>query len=127
METLTKREEEIMQILWKIKRGVVNDVISEMEEPKPPYSTISSIVRILEKKEFIGYKAYGKTYEYFPLISKAAYKAFMFKQMIKNYFEGSYENVVSFIADEKGLSERDIQDIKDIIDKKEETENQKNE
>jgi len=127
METLTKREEEIMQILWKIKRGVVNDVISEMEEPKPPYSTISSIVRILEKKEFIGYRAYGKTYEYFPLISKAAYKAFMFKQMIKNYFEGSYENVVSFIADEKGLSERDIQDIKDIIDKKEETENQKNE
>ncbi len=60
METLTKREEEIMQILWKIKRGVVNDVISEMEEPKPPYSTISSIVRILEKKEFIGYKAYIK-------------------------------------------------------------------
>ncbi len=119
METLTKKEEEIMQILWKLKRGVVHDIIDKLPEPKPPYNTISSIVRILESKGFVSYKAYGRTHEYFPVISKSDYRKFTFKQMISNYFDGSYEQVVSFIVSEKenNLSEQDAKELQKLTDK----------
>ena len=115
METLTKTEEKVMQILWKIKRGFVKDLIDEMPDPKPPYNTISSLVRILVKKEFIGHKAYGKTYEYFPVVSKLAYRKFTFRNFVSNYFEGAPENVVSFMVNEEKLSQEEIQKIQDLL------------
>ncbi len=121
MEILTRKEEEVMQIFWKIEKGFVKEVIEEIEksgENKPPYNTISSIVRILENKEFVGYKAYGKTYEYFPLISKQDYRKLKFKNMRKNYFDNSYERIVSFIAEEENLSEQEIKDMMKIINSK---------
>jgi len=79
MEELTKTEERVMQILWKLKTGFVKDIIDALpDDPKPPYNTISSVVRLLEKKGYVGYKAYGKTYEYFPLISKSDYRKAFF-------------------------------------------------
>ena len=120
MEKLTKTEEKIMQILWKLKKAFVKDLIKELPEPKPPYNTISSVVRILEKKEFIKHKAYGKTHEYYPAISKAAYKSFEFKSLISNYFEGSYKKVVSFLVNEEKLNKDDIDEIKDMIEKNKE-------
>jgi BlaI family transcriptional regulator, penicillinase repressor len=116
METLTKKEEEIMQILWKLKKGFVNDIIDELPEPKPPYNTISSIVRILETKGFVDYKAYGKSHQYFPIITKAAYRKFAFKQMISSYFDGSYEKVVSFLVsdEESQLSEKEAEELKKL-------------
>lgn len=119
METLTKKEEEIMQILWKLKKGFVHDIIAKLSEPKPPYNTISSIVRILENKGFVNYKAYGRTHEYFPIISKASYRKHTFKQLISNYFDGSYEQVVSFIISEKEnkLSEQDSRELQKLTDK----------
>ena len=116
METLTKTEEKVMQILWKIKRGFVKDLIDEMPDPKPPYNTISSLVRILVKKEFIGHKAYGKTYEYFPVVSKLAYRKFTFRNFVSNYFEGAPENVVSFMVNEEKLSQEEIQKIQDLLE-----------
>lgn len=116
METLTKTEEKIMQILWKIRKGFVKDVIDEMPEPKPPYNTISSLIRILVKKEFVGHKAYGKTYEYFPVISKLAYRKFTFTNFVANYFEGAPENVVSFMVNEDQLSPEEIQKIQELLD-----------
>ncbi len=116
METLTKTEEKIMQILWKIRKGFVKDVIDEMPEPKPPYNTISSLIRILVKKEFVGHKAYGKTYEYFPVISKLAYRKFTFTNFVANYFEGAPENVVSFMVNEEQLSPEEIQKIQELLD-----------
>jgi len=116
METLTKTEEKIMQIMWTIKKGVVKDVIDQMPEPKPPYNTISSVVRILEKKGFVTHKAYGKTHEYFPKISKSTYKRQTFKKLLSNYFEGSYKNVVSFMLDEKEIDEKQILELKEIIE-----------
>jgi BlaI family penicillinase repressor len=116
METLTKTEEKIMQILWKIRKGFVKDVIDEMPEPKPPYNTISSLIRILAKKEFVGHKAYGKTYEYFPVISKLAYRKFTFTNFVANYFEGAPENVVSFMVNEEQLSPEEIQKIQELLD-----------
>jgi len=118
MEELTKAEERIMQIFWKLKSAFVKDVIAELEEePKPPYNTISSIVRILEKKGYLGYKAYGKTYEYFPIISKAEYRKTFFKKMISGYFDNSVENLLSFMVKEQKLGDDELKKIKEIIDK----------
>ena len=117
METLTKTEEKIMQILWRIKKGFVKDVIDLLPEPKPPYNTISSVVRILEKKGFITHKAYGKTHEYYPNISKGSYKSFAFKKFMNNYFGNSYKDVVSFMVNEQELNENELNELKEIIDK----------
>ena len=116
MEKLTKAEEPIMKILWDIQRGFVKDIIDRMPDPKPPYNTISSVVRILVKKGFIKFKAYGKTYEYMPAITKAAYKKFELKSLISNYFEGSTRQLVSFLVEKEELDKKEIEEIKKIID-----------
>jgi BlaI family penicillinase repressor len=118
MEDLTKTEERIMQILWKLKRGFVKDIIDAMpDEPKPPYNTISSVVRLLETKGFVDYKAYGKTHEYFPIITKAEYRKASLKKMLSGYFDNSAESLFSFMLKENQLSDDDIKKIKDIITK----------
>ncbi|MCC8425997.1 BlaI/MecI/CopY family transcriptional regulator [Mucilaginibacter sp. UR6-11] len=118
MEELTKTEERVMQILWKLKQCFVKDIIDALpDDPKPPYNTISSIVRLLEKKGYVGYKAYGKTYEYFPVISKPEYRKTFFRKMIAGYFDNSVESLLSFMVKEEQLSEEDINKIKDIINK----------
>ncbi len=100
MKELTKAEDQIMQILWTIEKGFVKDILDHLPEPKPAYNTVSTIVRILEKKGFVGYKAYGKTHEYFPLIAKENYTRFYLNNMVKGYFNGSFQNLVSFFAKE---------------------------
>ena len=116
MEELTKAEERIMQVFWKLQKAFVKDVIEELdEEPKPPYNTISSIVRILEKKGYLSFKAYGKTYEYFPLVDKETYGKQSFQKFFSNYFDNSAANLVSFMVKEEKLSEADIEEIKKII------------
>lgn len=118
MESLTKTEEKVMQILWSIKKGFVKDVIERMpDDPAPPYNTISSLIRLLEKKGFVGHTAYGKTHEYFPLISKAAYRRFTFRQYLANYFEGSPDKVVSFMVKEEKLSPEEIRKMLDMLEK----------
>ncbi|MBX2896289.1 MAG: BlaI/MecI/CopY family transcriptional regulator [Cyclobacteriaceae bacterium] len=108
MKELTKAEDQIMQILWTLKKGFVKDIIDQLPEPKPAYNTVSTIVRILEKKGFVGYKAYGKTHEYFPLIAKENYTRFYLNNMVKGYFNGSFQNLVSFFAKENNLNVGDI-------------------
>ncbi|MBE5321289.1 BlaI/MecI/CopY family transcriptional regulator [Pedobacter sp. MR2016-19] len=116
MEELTKAEERIMQILWKLQKAFVKDIIDELEdEPKPPYNTISSIVRLLEKKGYVGYKAYGKTYEYFPGITKDEYAKTTFSKLFAGYFNNSPTSLLSFMVKEEKLSEKDIEEIKKII------------
>lgn len=119
MEDLTKNEERIMRIIWDLKSGFVKDIISKMpEEPKPPYNTISSIVRLLVKKGYLSFKAYGKTYEYFPLITKAVYRKQSFKNLFSNYFDDSAESILSYMVKEEQLSAEDIKKLMDSIDKK---------
>lgn len=121
MKELTKAEEQIMQILWKREKGFVKEVINDFPEPKPAYNTVSTIVRILEKKKFVGHKAYGKSHEYFPIVNREQYTTLFGKQFIKNYFEGSFKEMVSFFAREENLSVKDIdslmKDIKEDLDK----------
>ena len=118
MELLTKTEEKIMQIVWKLKKGFVNDMLELLPAPKPAYNTISTIVRKLEEKGFVDYKAYGRTYEYFPIITKFAYRKYIFKNFIMNYFDGSYENVVSYMVADEALTEQELQEIKEMVNDK---------
>ncbi len=122
MKELTKAEDQIMQILWTLEKGFVKDIVEQMPEPKPAYNTVSTIVRILEKKGFIGYKAYGKTHEYFPLIAKEKYTRFYLNNMVKGYFNGSVQNLVSFFAKENKM---DVQDIDLLMKQLEELKNKK--
>jgi len=122
MKELTKAEDQIMQILWTLQKAFVKDIVEQMPEPKPAYNTVSTIVRILEKKGFIGYKAYGKTHEYFPLIAKEKYTRFYLNNMVKGYFNGSVQNLVSFFAKENKM---DVQDIDLLMKQLEELKNKK--
>ncbi|MEZ4722089.1 MAG: BlaI/MecI/CopY family transcriptional regulator [Flavobacteriales bacterium] len=115
MESLTATEERIMQVLWKLKSAFVKDVIEELPEPKPPYNTVSSVIRLLEKKGYVDHKAYGKTHEYFPVVEKKAYSKRTFKNMLGDYFEGSYKSLVSFIVNEEKLSEDEIMELEALI------------
>ncbi|MBB6611163.1 BlaI/MecI/CopY family transcriptional regulator [Pontibacter sp. Tf4] len=111
MKELTKAEEEIMQILWKIEKGFVKDIIEQMPEPRPAYNTVSTIVRILEKKGFVGYTAFGKSHEYYPLIAEDNYKSFFLKNFMSGYFGGSFEKLVSFFARDNNLNVKELDQL----------------
>jgi len=115
MKELTKAEEQVMQILWEIKKGFVKDILDKFPSSKPAYNTVSTIVRILEKKGFVGYTAYGKTHEYYPLVEKNDYRSFTLKNLLKNYFGGSMEKLVSFFAMENNLDINQVQDLMNNI------------
>jgi predicted transcriptional regulator len=111
MDKLTKAEEEIMQLFWEHGPSTVSQLIEQMPDPKPPHSTISTFVRILEKKEFVDHKAYGRTYEYFPLVDKEDYTKFSLKKLVGSYFDGSMNSLVSFLVKEEDLSLKDLSNI----------------
>jgi BlaI family transcriptional regulator, penicillinase repressor len=115
LKELTKAEDQVMQILWDLKSGFVKDIIEQMPEPKPAYNTISTIVRILETKGFVDHKAYGKTHEYFPLITKDKYTKFYLNNLLKGYFGGSFQNLVSFFAKENKLDNKAIEKLLEEI------------
>lgn len=121
MKELTRAEEQLMQILWKIKKGFIKDLIDKIPEPKPAYNTVSTFIRILEKKGFVAHTAYGKTHEYYPLISKKDYTKLFMKGLIKNYFSNSFQEMVSFFAKENkmSISELDklMQEVKQDLEK----------
>jgi predicted transcriptional regulator len=116
IKQLTKAEEQVMQILWEIKKGFVKEVIEKMSEPKPAYNTVSTIIRILEKKGFVGYNSFGKTHEYFPLIAKDEYRSFFLRNFMGNYFGGSIQNLVSFFAKENDLDINDMEEIMKYVE-----------
>jgi predicted transcriptional regulator len=111
MKLLTKAEDQIMQILWRLQKAFVRDIIEQLPRPKPAYNTVSTIIRILERKGFVGYKAYGKTHEYYPVIPKETYTRFYLDNVVRGYFEGSIQNLVSFFAQENRLSVADIDEL----------------
>lgn len=114
---LTKAEEEVMQYYWQHGPSTVSSIIEKMDEPKPPHSTVSSITRILETKGFLDHKSYGRTYEYFPIVQKEQYSKFSVRNLISQYFEGSVNDLVSFLVKEEDLSIKDLEEIKSKIKK----------
>lgn len=115
MIELTKAEEQVMQILWKLEKGMVRDILNEFPKPKPAYNTISTIVRILEKKKVVSHKAYGKNFEYYPLISKKQYAKFRFNHIFENYFNGSFPKLATFFAKEKNMSVEEFDELVSAI------------
>lgn len=122
MRELTKAEEQVMLILWELKEAIVKDVIDRMEEPKPAYNTVSTVIRVLEGKGFVDHKAIGNTHVYFPLITEEQYKHFAFDKVLNNYFENSYESLVSFLVKEKNM---DVSQLDEIIALAEQLKNKK--
>lgn len=116
IKELTKAEEQVMQLLWQLKEAIVKDILGLMPEPKPAYNTVSTVVRVLEGKGFIGHKAYGNSHVYFPLISEAQYKKFTFDKMMSSYFSNSYQSLVSFIASEKKLDLQQLDELTQLIE-----------
>ena len=116
MKELTKAEEQVMQILWDIKSGFARDVRTRFREPRPAITTVSTILRILQDKGFVGYKAYGKTHEYFPLVEKKTYTRLMMKDIMRKYFSNSLRQMVSFFSQERGLSVSELEELKRIIE-----------
>lgn len=113
---LTRAEEQVMQVLWKIKKGFVKDILEHFDDPKPAYNTVSTIVRILQDKGFVAHKAYGRTHEYYPLISKSDYSKTHLNNFVKDYFSNSFEKMVSFFAREKSISVREMGEIMKIME-----------
>jgi len=118
MQKLTNKEEEVMQILWLLKKAFVKDVIEEIKGEIPHYNTLSTIIRNLEDKGYVSHNAYGKTHQYFPIISKETYRKRFFNTAIDNYFNSSYKNVVSFFAKEEKISVAELKEIIKLIEKK---------
>lgn len=117
MTELTKAEEEIMQQLWELERGFVKDIIERLPEPKPAYTTVSTIVRILQNKGFIDHEAFGKTHRYFPKVSKAEYRKFVTEKLMSGYFGNSVGEMVSFFVKEQQINLGEADDILKMIEK----------
>lgn len=117
MIKLTRKEEEVMKILWELEKAFVKDIISKYPNPKPHYNTISSLVRLLQEKGIVGYTQYGNTYEYYPLISKDEYRKGFMSQVVKDYFDNSYKSAVAFFVKEKGLNKEELEELIKLINK----------
>ncbi|MBS1773020.1 MAG: BlaI/MecI/CopY family transcriptional regulator [Bacteroidetes bacterium] len=116
LQPLTKAEEEVMQIIWRLERCLVRDVIEHLGDPDIPHSTVSSVVRILEKKGFVNHKAYGKTHEYFPAISKEEYAQQGVKSLVEKYFSGSPKQLVSFLVQNENLNLKELNELMKTLD-----------
>lgn len=112
---LTKAEEQVMQYLWEIERGFLKDIVEKFSNPRPAYTTVSTVIRVLVKKGFIGFKTHGKVNEYYPVISKEAYFKRQLKPMISNYFSGSPSSFASYFTESK-LSLSELEAVRKLID-----------
>ena len=119
MKQLTKAEEEIMHVLWQLKKANVKSMIDELPEPKPAYNTVSTIVRILESKGFVDYEKQGKGHIYFPLVQKQEYSNQSVNMLVDNYFQGSFKSMVSFFVKKNDINMQDFESVLKEINKKE--------
>jgi predicted transcriptional regulator len=112
---MTPAEEEVMQVLWKIEKGIIKDILKEFPNPKPAYNTISTVLRVMEHKGFVAHEGVGVFYHFYPLISKEAYAKSQVKSLIKTYFESSLPMLTAAFAKEENLSFADIEQINQIF------------
>ena len=118
MQKLTNKEEEIMQILWKLKKAFVKEVLAEITEEQPHYNTLSTIIRNLEEKGFVSHNAFGNTHQYFPIVKMEDYRKRFMNTAIDTYFDSSYKNMVSFFAKEENISAEELREILAMIENK---------
>jgi BlaI family penicillinase repressor len=118
MKTLTKAEEQIMQVIWKLHKAFLREIIEEMPEPKPHSNTVATIIKILVEKGFVGITVFGRTHQYYPLITKEVQSKTTMKSLVKGYFEGNFSNAVSFMVKENNLSVEDLEMLLKQLKKK---------
>jgi len=118
MQNLTNKEEEIMQILWRLGKAFVKDIQAEIKHEQPHYNTLSTIVRNLEEKGYVSHNAYGNTHQYYPIVKIEDYRKKFMNTAIDNYFNSSYKNMVSFFAQEDKISAEELREILALIEKK---------
>jgi predicted transcriptional regulator len=106
---LTKAEEQIMQVIWKLNKAFLREILEALPNPKPHNNTVATILKILVEKEFVGIHTFGRMHQYYPLVAKDAYSKSTLKTIVKSYFEGNYSNAVSFMVKENGLSIEDLE------------------
>lgn len=111
IKALTKAEEEIMQALWQLEHAFVKDIVDLLPEPKPHYNTVSTIIKILCDKGFVGYESFGKSNRYHPLVLKDEYSKKTMNQFVSKYFNGSFAGMLSFFAQEKDITVQDLESI----------------
>lgn len=116
MKTLTKAEEKIMKILWGIERGFIKDIIEQYPDPKPPYNSVSTIVRVLVQKDVVGYTVYGNSYQYYPLISKKEYSKGQLSRLVSDYYDNSLKQVVNFFSESKKLDEKELDEVLKMLE-----------
>lgn len=109
IKTLTKAEEQVMQVLWKIEKGFLKDIVDAMPEPKPHSNTVATLLKILIDKNFVDTEVYGRMNQYMPLVSKAAYSKNTLNGLVKGYFGGSFSKAVSFLVEENKLSIEELE------------------
>lgn len=109
IQQLTKAEEQVMQYLWDLEKAFLKDILELFPEPKPHTNTVSTILKVLKEKDFVDYQVFGRQHEYFPLVSKERYSGKSMKSLVKNYFEGSYKNAVSFLVEKNEMSVEDLE------------------
>jgi len=118
MKELTKAEEQVMHYIWKLEKCFLKDIVDMFPEPKPAYTTISTVIRVLVSKKFIDYHTYGKIHEYYPLVSKTDYFRAYFKGVVKNFFSGSVSSFASFFTNDEDLSLTELEKMKKLIEQK---------
>ena len=118
MKELTKAEEEIMKYLWKLKKAFLKDIVESFPEPRPAYTTISTVIRTLVDKEFIGFNTYGRIRQYYPLITKEVYFKNHFQHVIKSFFSGSISNFALHFARDEDLNLTELEQMRAYIDQK---------
>lgn len=118
MQKLAKREEQIMQALWRLEKAFVKEIIAELPDPKPHYNSVATMVKILEEKGFVDHEAFGNTFRYFPLVSKETYQRQTLGDIVKQYFNDSYTSMLAFFAKEEKISKADLEEILKIIQSK---------
>ncbi|MFD0793137.1 BlaI/MecI/CopY family transcriptional regulator [Mucilaginibacter litoreus] len=117
IKELTRAEEQIMQVLWQLGKGFVKDVLDVLPEPKPAYNTVSTIIRILETKGFVDHTAFGKSHEYYPVISKDEYKNFAAEKLLSGYFDNSVNRILSFFVKKEKINLKEADEIMKLIEK----------
>lgn len=116
MKEITRAQEEIMRALWNIKEGVVNDVLDQLQETKPAYNTVSTVIRVLEKKGYVGHRTYGKTHVYFPKIKQEEYARQQLKGLLSSHFSNSMKSMVSFFARKEKIELQELEEIRKLIE-----------
>ena len=117
MKALTKAEEQVMQVLWKLDKAFLRDIVDAMPDPKPHQNTVATLLKILMEKEFVAVHVMGRQHQYYPTVSKDDYSKRSMKQLVKGYFEGSFSNVVSFLVKENNISVEELESLLQQIKK----------